>query len=298
MAASDKKLQSFYAFNSGEYSMDLAGRTDLESFGSSTRYTSNFLTQVSGGLKKFYGTTHVTEQTLAEGFTKIKLIPFINKYEPMALVFYGKENDYTSEDSIKVGLIYGDNYRLLDIELPNCVDVDEMRWKQVNDRLIIVHKTIQPMTIDFYGLGEDGGYDFKSGLITFSEIPYFPIASTNDYKGKLTADALSGTVTLTIDTAPEVGVYFPSFLIASATYARSYSDGWNDSIPFHTYSINNSVVSVYRDREGTITTLVNNVACNTPYINQQSGGGSSGTKGHIDMRDTISQEKVLQANRI
>ena len=66
MAASDKKLQSFYAFNSGEYSKDLAGRTDLESFGSSTRYCSNFLSQISGGLKKFYGTRHITEQALTE----------------------------------------------------------------------------------------------------------------------------------------------------------------------------------------------------------------------------------------
>ena len=38
-SGSDKKLQGFTAFNSGEYSRDLAGRTDLESFGSSTRFS-------------------------------------------------------------------------------------------------------------------------------------------------------------------------------------------------------------------------------------------------------------------
>ena len=293
MASSDKKIQTYYSFNAGEYSPELAGRVDLESFGSSTRYTSNFLTQVSGGLKKFYGTRHITEETLTAGFSKIKLIPFINKYEPMALVFFGMDDGETSEDNIKVGLVYGDNYRLLDVEIPNCVNVDEMRWKQINDRLILVHKTIQPMTIDFYGLGDDGKYDFRSGNVLFTEIPYFPIGSTNDYTGALTSTTLSGTVTFTIDTSPEIGVYFPSFLMNSSTYTRSYVDGWNSYVVSRIYTINTSRVSVYRNRGGTISTLVNNIACNSPYINKQFR--SAGSIAYVEMRDTVSQEKVLQA---
>ena len=90
MAASDKKLQSFYAFNAGEYSNDLVGRVDLESFASSTRFTCNFLTQVSGGLKKFYGTRHITEKQVDD--FGIRMVPFVNKYEPMVLVLYNTQD--------------------------------------------------------------------------------------------------------------------------------------------------------------------------------------------------------------
>lgn len=288
MAASDKKLQSFYAFNAGEYSNDLAGRTDLESFGSSTRFTCNFLTQVSGGLKKFYGTRHVVEKTLEEGFSKIKLIPFINKYEPMVLVIYGRDDGYSSDQSLKIGLVYGDEYKDLDISLPSLVDVNELRWKQINDRLILAHQTIQPMTIDFFGEGDDG-YDFRSGAVSFTEIPYFPINTTDDYNGPLQASGLSGTVTLTIPQSANVAVYFPNLIIGTSTYTRSY---YNDKVTSNdNYVIHNSTVSVFRVRNNATSTLVNSVVCNVPWIWHHHGGAK------IEMTDTVSQEKILQAIR-
>lgn len=288
MAASEKKLQSFYAFNSGEYSKDLAGRTDLESFGSSTRYCCNFLSQVSGGLKKFYGTRHITEQTLEEGHSKVKLIPFINKYEPMVLVVYGCDDNFNSDQSLKIGLVYGNQYKDLDIQLPSLINVDELRWKQINDRLILAHRSVQPLSIDFYGEGDDGEYVFRTGSVDFNEVPYFPVGTTDDYNGPLQASGLTGTITLTIPATSNVAAYFPSLIIGTSAYTRSYYDGshYNDN-----FTINNSTVSVFRIRSGQTTTLVNSVVCNVPWIWRHHGGSK------IEMTDTISQEKILQAIR-
>lgn len=289
-AASDKKLQSFNAFNSGEYSKDLAGRTDLESFGSSTRYCCNFLTQVSGGLKKFYGTRHITEKTLEEGFGKIKLIPFINKYEPMAFVIYGRNDDYFSNDGLKVGLVYGDNYRDLNISLPSTIDVNELRWKQINDRLILVHKTMQPMSIDFYGT-DDNGYVFIPSIIEFKEIPYFPMGITDDFNGVLQANALSGHVILSIPAnSSNVAAYFPYVLVGQSSYIR-YADrkysvaGYTH--PGDTVSVSSSRVYLKRNRGGTVTTLVSGVV-NAYTLKAHD----SWTK--VKIKDTITQERILQ----
>ena len=162
MAASDKKVHQYTNFNAGEYSPELAGRVDLESFGSSTRFMSNMLSQISGGVKKFYGTTHVDEVTPDAGRSHVKFIPFINKYEPMVLVLWGLDNPMDgSADSIKCGLIYGDNYKLLDMTFPASINVDELRWKQINDTIIFAHKSVQPFSVRFYGTDENGDYGLR-----------------------------------------------------------------------------------------------------------------------------------------
>ena len=291
-AASDKKLQSFTAFNSGEYSKDLAGRTDLESFGSSTRYCCNFLTQVSGGLKKFYGTRHIIEKTLELGFSKVKMIPFINKYEPMVLVVYGRDDDYSSDEGLKIGLVYGNNYKDLGIYLPNTIDVNELRWKQINDRLILVHKSIAPMSINFYGVDDEGQYIFVPGSVSFNEVPYFPVGTTDDYKGIFWASGLTGKVTLKIPTGTsDVGAYFPAILIASGTYTR-FGD-WNRAQGTGYYTdctVNNSTIELKRIRNGVTTTLVSGVV-NDYTIAIHHGGAK------IYVTDRITQDRVLQVVR-
>lgn len=290
MATSDKKLQSFHAFNAGEYSKELAGRTDLESFASSTRYCSNFLSQVSGGLKKFYGTKHIIEKTLEEGFTKIKLIPFINKYEPMALIIYGCDVGYSSAEGSKIGLIYGDNYKDLDLRLANTVNVDELRWKQVGDRLFMVHKSIKPISIDFYGKDKDTNeYIFVGRNVEFTEVPYFPIGSTNDFNIPLVASGLTDTVTMTIPLGYGVGVYFPTKIFDNPVYKRSYyyghaHDDW-------VYKIKDSNVVIQRIRNGVTTNLVNGYSCHEPYYDRRDHGSD------VDLIDTISHEMILKAVR-
>ena len=197
----DRKPQLYTNFNSGEYSPELSGRIDLESFGSSTRFMSNMLSQISGGVKKFYGTTHIAEVTPDAGQSQVKFIPFINRYEPMVLVLWGcdPETDVTNIDSVKVGLIYGDNYKVLtSITFPTIAKVNEVRWKQINDTIIFAHKNVQPFAIRFYGIDSNGNYDFRAENITFTDIPYFPVGGSNDYNGTFIASGISGIITLSV----------------------------------------------------------------------------------------------------
>lgn len=292
-AASDKKLQSFNAFNSGEYSKDLAGRTDLESFGSSTRYCCNFLTQVSGGLKKFYGTRHITEQTLETGYTKVKLIPFINKYEPMVFVVYGRDDEDSESEPLKVGLVYGNHYEDTEIKLPNTIDVDELRWKQVNDRLILCHNSILPTSIDFYGLDEENNYVFRPGNVVFKEVPYFPVGSTNDYVGELEADRLDGTVTLSIPAnTSDLQFEFTPKLIAQSSYVRSANvQGPTTGYIQDNVEVSDSTITLYRNRNGTITALASG------KVNAYTLKVRHGHVHNMSITDRVTQESVLQVAR-
>lgn len=281
---SDKKVHGIYAFNSGEYSSELAGRVDLESFASSTRYTSNFLTQVSGGIKKFYGTYHITEKTVEN--SNIKMIPFVNKYEPMVFVIFGLEEEDST--GLKVGLIHGDEYTDLDIEVPATVVPSELRWQQVNDRLILCHKTVQPFEIDFYGRDGNGEYLFSTTNIAFKEVPYFPVGSTNDYRGSFTASALTGEITLTV-TSDDIATYFPPVLVSQSTFTRTakikasmYSGGLN-------YKVNNSVAYLKRIRNGVETTLASG---NVNSYKTSWEFHSNGDK--FVVKDSVTRENILR----
>ena len=289
-SGSDKKLQGFTAFNSGEYSRDLAGRTDLESFGSSTRFSSNFLTQVSGGLKKFYGTYHITE--INSTTENVVMIPFINKYEPMVfVVFAATDPDATG---LKVGLIHGDSYKVMDIELPLTVVPRELRWQQINDRLILCHRSIQPISIDFYGIDEDNEYVFDTNVVPFKEIPYFPIGTTNDYRGALTANAVSGEITLTIPSgATTTIVNYPSILLNQSTYSRTGQKVYNlQDTDALSLSKQNPTVAIKRIRSGQTTTLASGTVGEVTVWKQNQI--SMYHRMIANASETINRERVLQ----
>lgn len=288
-SGSDKKLQGFTAFNSGEYSRDLAGRTDLESFGSSTRFSSNFLTQVSGGLKKFYGTYHITE--INSTTENVVLIPFINKYEPMAfVVFAATDPDATG---LKVGLIHGNSYKVMDVELPLTVVPRELRWQQINDRLILCHHTIQPISIDFYGIDDDGEYVFNTNVISFKEIPYFPIGTTNDYTGPLISSGLSSEITLSLPSgASEIMSYFPSILSTQSTYTRSASKTKKGR--YADYSVGNTIAKLFRVRANVSTELASGVVNSVSAKKQIRVWAYDTTDYILTVTDTVNRERVLQ----
>lgn len=264
MASSDKKIQQYTSFNAGEYSPELAGRVDLESFGSSSRFMSNMMSQISGGVKKFYGTTHIAEVTPDVGRGIVKFVPFINVFEPMVLVFWGIENTNTDfGGSIKIGLIYGDNYTPLDIEFPSAINVNEMRWKQINDTIIFVHKNVQPLAIRFYGINEDDEYSFGAENISFTEIPYFPINATTDYRGQLQASGISGTITLSIPGGgSNIRPTLPSPLNTQSTYSRSVGRRGSP-----TFSVGDSTIQLIRKRGGVETVLCSGI-CNSAEIKE------------------------------
>lgn len=281
MAKEEKKLHSFNSFNAGEYSPDLAGRVDIESFGSSARCLLNMLSLVSGGVKKFYGTTHVTEVVPEWNRAKIKFVPFINQYEPMAFVFWGIEDEMVDGgSSISIGLVCGNSYKPLDIKFPSSVNVNEMRWKQINDVILFAHKSIQPTAIKFYGKNELGEYVFVSENISFKDVPYFPVGTTDDFAGTLIADGLSGRVNLTIsDSVPEVRAYLPSPMDKQSTYTRHRR--FEMGLAALASRANSSSVSLLRVRGGTETVLCSGV-CNVT------------NKSDHTITDTITREKILQ----
>ena len=281
---SDKKVHGITAFNSGEYSSDLAGRTDLESFASSTRYSCNFLTQVSGGLKKFYGTYHITEKTKPNYI--LKMIPFVNKYEPMVFVIFGPESEGAT--GLKVGLLHGDNYQDLDIEVPATVVPSELRWQQVNDRLILCHKTVQPFEIDFYGRDGNGEYLFSTTNIAFKEVPYFPVGSTNDYRGSFTASALTGEITLTV-TGDNIATYFPPVLVSQSTFTRTAAAKNRGSRGIVT--VNNSVAYLKRIRSGVETTLASG---NVNNYKTKYSGNASAHELTTTVTDSVTRESILR----
>lgn len=186
------KTQQITNFNSGEFSPQLAGRVDLEAFAGSARKISNLLPEVTGGLKKFYGTKHVTEIDSEP----VVMVPFINRHEPMALII--RENN--------IGLVYSDNYEELSIRIPNGLDISKLRWKQINDRILFAHPDVQPFSIDFNGISDSGEYQFLIETLEFDEVPYFPIGWKGDYNGELLLEPVDDTVNSYTATIPSGGI--------------------------------------------------------------------------------------------
>lgn len=216
MAREDsKKVQSFTSFNAGEYSPSLAGRVDLQSFGSSARLLLNFMSEDTGGIKKFYGTKHVIE---VEG-RQVLLVPFSNEYEPMAIVFF--------EESI--GVLISDRFLQTNMKPPAGVNFDTIKWQQVNDRLIFVSPTTKPFSIDFYGLNE-GEYEFQLKSLEFVEEPYFPIGWDGNYNGSVsTSGNIEDNIQIAMDpTAGQLKIPIPSILAGtSSANMLGYNTGIN-----------------------------------------------------------------------
>lgn len=276
MAGSNTKIQPYLCFNAGEYSSDLAGRIDLESFAASSRKLVNMMSQVTGGLKKFYGTYHVANIPVTESDNvKIKLVPFINKEEPLAFVFIQKPLETT------VGILSASAYTSIGIKIPAVVDIEAMRWKQINDKVIFVERSVQPFSITYYGKDANDQYMFFTEQVAFAEVPYFPVGATSDYLGKVTANRLDGLVTLTIPAERfDVKTYVVYPLSTISSYTRS---------TYGNTTVASSRIKLIRKRGTTDTTLVNAVCNKVNY--------ATGDYGRTITIDEISQEKVLQSIR-
>ena len=267
------KTQQITSFNSGVFSPDMAGRVDLEAFASSARKITNFLPTVTGGLKKFYGSTHISEIDKPDDFI---LVPFINSHEPMCLVLHDGS----------VGLLTTNSYKELNQNLPITSGYDKLRWQQINDRIFFVHPTTQPFAIDFYGTSEDE-YIFIQTNVQFEEVPYFPIGFTGDYSGKLKIELQEGTSGLFSATIPEHGsiavLDFPEPVANTSSYTRIV-----DSVGASAqYTVPQSLIYLYKD---TGEEIVSGSAGNySDYFFTRSDGQ------HMRrIEDTITREGILK----
>lgn len=267
------KIQQITSFNSGVFSPDMAGRVDLDAFASSARKITNFLPAVTGGLKKFYGSTHISEIDKPDDFI---LVPFINTHEPMALVLHDG----------RIGLLTNNSYRELNQDLPITSGYNRLRWQQINDRIFFVHPTTQPFAIDFYGESEDG-YIFIQTNVQFEEVPYFPIGFTGDYSGKLKIELKEGTSGLFSASIPERGsiaaLDFPEPVANTSSYTRiANSVGASAQ-----YTVEQSKIYLYKD---TGEEIVSGSAGNySNYIFRRSDGQLM-----LRIEDTITREGILK----
>ena len=228
------------------------------------------------------------------------MVPFINRYEPMVLVFWGVDNaSETPAGSINIGLIYGDNYKPLSIKFPSSININEMRWKQINDTIVFAHNSVQPLSISFYGVDEDGEYVFEATDIKFDEVPYFPIGATEDYRGTLQATGLSGEITLSLPSgASNIRSNFPSPLDSQGTYTRTQTVEYENHSD-RLYAVYSSTIELVRVRSNVQTTLCSGT-CNsysTEHKKRVKGGAVQAVYYYNKVTDTISREKVLQVIR-
>lgn len=186
MAKDEKKLQSFNSFNSGEYSPSLAGRVDLQSHGSSARFLSNFMPEITGGIKKFYGTHHVAD---IDNGGQILLVPFYNSYEPMCFVFTPNF----------IGVILTNDYYELNFPALPTSDLSQVRWAQSNDRIFFVAPDMPMTSLNFLGVQEGyEKYKFELSDVDLSYEPFFPIGWNGNYNGEVEVDGVSGAITVRI----------------------------------------------------------------------------------------------------
>lgn len=165
----ERKLNMITAFNSGEYSPSMSGRVDYDAFALSSRLLKNFIPEVQGGLKKFYGTKHIS--TLSSLPANVLFIPFDGQEQPIILVLYNGT----------IGVICGDQYFDNQWSYLNAsADLSLVRWQKVNDKLFIVGgKNFKPVEYSFLGIDEYGVPSFRQNEIQFTEPPFYPIGLSN-----------------------------------------------------------------------------------------------------------------------
>lgn len=220
MAKDDKKLQSFNSFNSGEYSPSLAGRVDLESFGSSARYMSNFISEATGGIKKFYGTYHISE---IDNGGQILMVPFYNSYEPMCFVFTPNF----------IGVIITNDYFELGVPPLATNDLSKVKWAQSNDKIFLTAPDMPMVSLDFLGPQEGWiKYNFSISDVVLDYEPFFPIGWDGNYNGEVETVGMNGTIEVRIPAnkqgvqidLPEVLSDSSQFNILGANNYMSYKD--------------------------------------------------------------------------
>lgn len=245
MADSKKKLQGFVSFNSGEYSPRLAGRVDLDAYASSARLISNFMVDDTGGIKKFYGTYHITELPKSEKFL---MVPFANTYEPMCLVL----------SEFGIGVITTDTYNDLGMPPLGASDFGKLCWKQINDRLLFVAPDMPMASFNFLGPNDSGGYNFELEQIEYTEVPYFPVGWSGNYNGEFEVTGYNGTITIKIpDSSNGVEIDLPDSLKDAA---KMNVLGYNNYLLANPgYVVGECTATLYKVKDGQRTKVLEGV---------------------------------------
>jgi hypothetical protein len=191
------------SFSGGELTSQLAGRVDKEEMKIGSRYVSNFIPEHQGGLKKFYGSTHVNK--VADDMTNgYKMIPFDGCGEPLCLLFVpGKVYCVTRGDMYQVSV---------SVSLQMMLGAS---YVQSNDVMYITNENMGQAVITYSGRDEKTGrHKFYSGEQKFVVEPFFPVNWQGNYNGlALHTSASTGAITITgQQTATVYSVELPDVL--------------------------------------------------------------------------------------
>lgn len=269
MAKDDKKLQSFNSFNSGEYSPSLAGRVDLESFGSSARYMSNFISEVTGGIKKFYGTYHISE---IDNGGQILMIPFYNSYEPMCFVFTPNF----------IGVIITNDYFELGFPPLATNDLSKVMWAQSNDKIFLTAPDMPMVSLNFLGPQEGlMKYKFELADVNLSYEPFFPIGWEGNYNGAVEVTGINGTIEVRVASSNQgIQIDLPEVLEDSSQFnilgANNYL-GYNESLGRIAH-LGQTTTSFIRIRNNEQTVLSSGIVSSAPTDNSGNVVSSSAIK--------------------
>lgn len=176
--ASKLKNNMLTAFVGGELTPALAGRVDKDEASIGSRFLSNFMPQVQGGLKKFYGSSKIATVTETVSDGTYKLVPFDGAIEPLVLVFVG-------------GAVYvatSAEYYKLPFPVPSS-QINNCSYLQTNDIIRFTSENGGMFELHYYGI-IDGKHSFSYFNPDFLDVPYFSLGWQGNYYGQLTTEKL------------------------------------------------------------------------------------------------------------
>lgn len=193
-------------FNAGELSPALAGRVDIDDYKFGARFVENFIPEVQGGLKKFYGTTLVSTVSLPNDYC---IVPFHGGDTTMFLYIHDGVVQLVAD-----GALYDTDITI------SCSGLDKLRWAQLNDEIFFVHPDTKPFIINYIGYNsENERYEFVGGDFEFKDVPYFPLGWKGNYRGVITttpynasSTAASGTIRVSSTAGAQTRLQLPEIV--------------------------------------------------------------------------------------
>lgn len=173
------------SFVSGEVSPKAFGRTDIEQYYAGLAELKNAYVTTQGGVRRREGLQYVDN---TNGDAVSRLISFeFNNVQTYLLVFQPSRMDVYKDDVLQTSVTTGRVTDLTD------TIIDEMKWTQSADTLILVHEDLEPIKIT---RTSDTSWTVES--VTFDFIPQFAFDGTTQ---------TPVTTSLSFDPQAEVDTY-------------------------------------------------------------------------------------------
>lgn len=200
--ANATKVDVTTAFNAGEFTPALAGRIDFQDYKYSARFIENFIPEVQGGLKKFYGTRKIAVIAKPSDYV---MVPFNGLDRPVVLIVH---------DGI-VSVIDGDDYYDTSLRVA-AAGLKSLQWAQQNAVMYFAHPDVPPFEIRCYGRGDDNKLIFTINEIGFIDVPYFPVGWNGNFNGVITTSAETGVITVSSVTTAVLRLKLPDVITSTS----------------------------------------------------------------------------------